>query len=281
MLGSTARRPSQHILHGLWSLLEMLELNASPFVQAVDRLATLGQLIHDLNESRADRGENLKVATEEEFPHAVFLAECLRAMNLDAASKSADRLVAEMQKGEANAKDINSLIRHVHERMRDQLDSTAFIVLRLSQRDLYEQRDPLFGSEVAERFPPSAAFEIEEAGKCLALERSTAAVFHLMRAMEIGVRVLGEKLVATVLNKHGETLPWAIILSNMKPKIEAMPRGAQQDEWFKLHALLHSVNRAFRTKTAHPAQKYTQEEAENAFGATKAFMQEMASDLLS
>jgi hypothetical protein len=35
---------------------------------------------------------------------------------------------------------------------------------------------------------PAAIYEIDEAGKCLALGRSTAAVFHLMRAMEIGIK---------------------------------------------------------------------------------------------
>ena len=98
--------------------------------------------------------------------------------------------------------------------------------------------------------------------------------------MEIAVRVVGEKLAATVSNEHGETLPWGIIVANVKPKIDAMPRGPKQDEWYKVHALLHSVNRSFRTKTAHPAHKYDAEEAENVFNATKAFMQELAGKVL-
>lgn len=133
---------------------------------------------------------------------------------------------------------------------------------------------PPFGSEVESAFPTSA-YDIEEAGKCLAVGRSTAAVFHLMRAMEAAVRVLGVKLNATVVDANGDGLPWGVIVANIKPKIDALPKGADQDEWYKIHALLHSVNRAFRTKTAHPIDKYTEEEAENAFNATKAFLQEM------
>jgi hypothetical protein len=43
-----------------------------------------------------------------------------------------------------------------------------------------------FGPAFATAFP-SAVFEIDEAGKCHALSRSTASVFHLMRAMEVGI----------------------------------------------------------------------------------------------
>ena len=43
--------------------------------------------------------------------------------------------------------------------------------------------------EVNDKFP-SAAFDIDEAGKCLAIGRSTAAVFHLMRALETAIRAV-------------------------------------------------------------------------------------------
>jgi hypothetical protein len=145
---------------------------------------------------------------------------------------------------------------------------------------LYEQNNSVIGDDVGSAFP-DAAYDLSEGGKCLALGRSTATIFHLMRAMEIAVRVAGEKLGATVSNVHGDILPWGILVSNIKPKIESLQKGKIQDEWLKIHSLLHSVNRAFRTKSAHPGQTYTQEEAENAFNATKSFMQEMAFMCLS
>jgi hypothetical protein len=154
-----------------------------------------------------------------------------------------------------------------------------FLSLPPSAALTYESTSPLLGERVETAFI-DATYDINEAGNCLALERSTATVFHLMRAMEIGVRILGQNLNATIANERGETLPWGIIVANVKQKIEALPKGPKQDEWLKVHSLLHSVNRAFRTKTAHPAQKYTQEEAQNAFNVTKAFMQEMASMIL-
>src|ERR1700687_6353897 len=45
---------------------------------------------------------------------------------------------------------------------------------------------PPFGYDVAKAFP-RASDDILEATKCYALERYTASVFHLMRAIEIGL----------------------------------------------------------------------------------------------
>ena len=52
----------------------------------------------------------------------------------------------------------------------------------------YKPDDYLFGLEFDLKFSDTGVFELDEAAKCLALGRSTAAVFHLMRAMEVGIR---------------------------------------------------------------------------------------------
>lgn len=156
-----------------------------------------------------------------------------------------------------------------------ELSQRLFVKLKGSNREYFDQDYGLFGDEVDDAFP-DAITEISEAGKCMALERYTAAVFHLMRAMEIGIRVLATKLGANILNKHGDTLPWGILIANIKGKIEALPDGQEKDDWLVLHSLLHSANRAYRTKTAHPATSYDEKQAFAAFHATKSFLIEMA-----
>jgi hypothetical protein len=59
--------------------------------------------------------------------------------------------------------------------------------LQIDDENLYRKGADLFGADVATKFATTAAFEIDEAGKCLAVGRHTAAVFHLMRVMEVGV----------------------------------------------------------------------------------------------
>lgn len=86
--------------------------------------------------------------------------------------------------------------------------------------ELFRQKNPFFGDKVEDAFP-RAAEDISEAGKCLALDRSTAAVFHLMRAMESAVGRLSLKL--DIPNPDRE---WGKLLSDIPKKIEAMPKGS-------------------------------------------------------
>ena len=70
----------------------------------------------------------------------------------------------------------------------------------------YWQNPNLFGSEVTENFK-SALYDINEAGKCFALGRDTACVFHLMRVLEHGLRVVAKKLKIKFITKRGTTIP--------------------------------------------------------------------------
>ena len=53
--------------------------------------------------------------------------------------------------------------------------------LQIEDEDLYRKGVELFGKDFAAKFLTSTAFEIDEAGKCLAVGRATASVFLLMR----------------------------------------------------------------------------------------------------
>src|SRR5262249_39536541 len=71
---------------------------------------------------------------------------------------------------------------------------TQLTCFRISAEDAkYFTDRRLFGEEVATKFVP-ANQDIEEAGKCLALSRGTATVFHLMRVMEAGLKALAKPL---------------------------------------------------------------------------------------
>jgi hypothetical protein len=157
------------------------------------------------------------------------------------------------------------------DRFRSEMGAFYAFALNASEKALYEQKSPLFGEAVEAKFPKSRT-DIEEAGRCLALARHTACVFHVMRAAEAAVAVLCKRVKASTKDHKGETLSWGTLTENMRRQIDKMPNGAKKDEWFKVHMFLQACNRAFRTKTAHPISKYTEEEAKEAFDATRAFM---------
>jgi hypothetical protein len=151
--------------------------------------------------------------------------------------------------------------------------------LFLSRSDLayYKSDEPLFGSDVLNKFGSAVNDDIEEAGKCLALGRGTATVFHLMRVLESAVQTIAIKIGATIHDGQGKGLPWGIIADNMKPIIDRMPKGSHdQIKWYRVQYDLVVVNRAWRAPTNHPKEVYTPEQAREVFAATKAFMNELA-----
>ena len=166
---------------------------------------------------------------------------------------------------------VNSL----HQVLVKELSKTELFVLHRADLVLFDPREPPFGQAVEDKFP-DARFDIEEAGKCLALGRPTACIFHLMRAVEDAAFVLAKKLRATGQKKNGERLTLGVLTATIKGKIDAKPAGKKKDDWLKIHMFLHACNRAFRTKSAHPGKKYNPEEAQEAYGAARTFMRAMA-----
>lgn len=163
----------------------------------------------------------------------------------------------------------------VSENLSDECHARQFILLSSNDAALYQAPLSAFSDGIIIAFP-DAQFDLEEASMCLALGRYTACVFHLMRAMEGGVKVLANDLSVTVNSVHGETLPWGTLTSNIGDAIQRMPNGSKRDEWHGLHALLVSVNRTWRTKTAHPVKTYTEEHAGEIIAAVKSFLSKMA-----
>ena len=63
------------------------------------------------------------------------------------------------------------------------------LFVSVSVANLYAPTKPPFGNDVAQKFS-SITYDVDEAGKCLALQRSTAAAFHAIRCLEAGIRAL-------------------------------------------------------------------------------------------
>jgi hypothetical protein len=159
----------------LWSLWDMLTLKARPFANLVFALARMQQPLNLL-------GDQLP-------PDAV---EQMNA-GADNAAEQCDELglavSAEMaRKGLKDITSYRSLRLAVNQFM-----NTMFI--ELNNRTFYAPthnlikyygQTTLFGVDVFNKFP-SANDDIEEAGTCLALERATACVLHLNRALEVGL----------------------------------------------------------------------------------------------
>lgn len=150
----------------------------------------------------------------------------------------------------------------LHGRLVDELKYTTCFALEGRTEQLY-RAEHLLGKEVAERFPTTAV-DIEEAGKCLAFDRATACVFHLMRVMEVGLRALAKSLNDPRLDP--KTNPtWHNILKKgdeelQKPIAQRAPEWVADDHFFsEAQANLRAVQYAWRNPTMHVEINYDNE----------------------
>jgi hypothetical protein len=84
--------------------------------------------------------------------------------------------------------------------------------------------DQLFGPEVAAAFK-GATPDIREAGNCIAVDMGTAAVFHLMRAVEWGLRALCKHLGILRVPHNKKHIPieyatWDNMLQKVQEEID-------------------------------------------------------------
>ena len=164
--------------------------------------------------------------------------------------------------------------------MRHESKRKILLILPPEKIRLYEQLSPLWGQEVAEKFG-SIAYEIVEAGKCLALNRSTASGFHSIRALEAGLRAVARCLDVPDPTKGAER-NWHNALGKIKSKIDARwpssTRIRGDGAFFeRIHGALEAMQNPYRNATMHFDRIFTEEEAEETFVMIKGLMATIAS----
>lgn len=146
------------------------------------------------------------------------------------------------------------------------------------------QNDPYpFGESVFEAFP-SSNFDISEASICMGCGRSTAAVFHLMRVLEIVLGVLGKLFGVTLAHKN-----WEPVIREIESRIREMhkdsawkdlPDCKEQQEFFaQAMTYLAMVKDAWRNYTMHARGKYTESESALIYDNVRVFVQKLSTKL--
>ncbi len=254
----------------------MLEKHALFFTQAVIRLSETKWFCVPLQlpegEKPIPRAKINQVGLS--AIHAARVA-CIYS-DMDEVIPEMDRLKTLFENPNTPLLGLAQAINHLLSRLQDELQAQHFF--HLDQRDvpLYLDAKP-FGPKVAEKFD-KATEDVAEAAKCLALQRPTACVFHLMRVMELGVQTLGKKLKVEI---DVGTETWHQILLHVNKKTADLPsktpsQKTKKSAYAEASAHLQSVRLAWRNEVMHPKQTYTREEALVVFSATKAFMASLA-----
>lgn len=149
------------------------------------------------------------------------------------------------------------------------------LLIYYSDVEFWKQRDPLFGKAVADKLPDMAE-DIEESGKCLATQRYTASVFHLMRVMESAVEKFAGLLNIEPIDSRGKDKGWQNFLNEANKAIRLLPQDTYAKRLDGISAHLYHVKSAWRNETMHPKATYTREQALAIFAAVKAFVSDLS-----
>lgn len=182
-----------------------------------------------------------------------------------AAQRMIDRLADQEEKPKVS--DISNCIADVQSRFRDECQLVSFLILNRQQKNFFAPANKLVDDWDIQRIFPDAAREIEEACKCLALRRPTAAVFHAMRMLEIAIRKLSELLEIPEPTKPVER-NWGVILGKIKERMDVKyPAASRVDPqsagagFERIYASLDAVKNPWRNGTMHVESFYTESEA--------------------
>jgi hypothetical protein len=116
----------------------------------------------------------------------------------------------------------------------------------IPERVKYAFQDDLFGPKVFQAFP-GAKYDIREAGNCFAVDCNTAAIFHLMRVAEHGLRALARDRGSTVPRGSIEFATWEEILKEVQKAVDAIdqyPKGEVRDAQYEFY---HGAMMEFRS----------------------------------
>lgn len=264
--------------YGLIGVLQMLKIGAGAFTRAMHQIGTLRGVHTAMISSGGDEARDaevhqsfLKIASDQ---LAALRNECV-VLEANVTLAAVDRLVGKLRDAQGMSQE--DLVHHaesIESRLFDELTSKELFVLTAKQSALFKGAD--FSHEVISRFP-SAAYDLDEAAKCLGLSRSTASVFHLMRAMESALRAI--HLCLKITSPSDATARnWGAVLNRIRDNIKGRGNAfAERDLFQEMYALLDAVKDAWRNGTMHVEDKKTESEAEAILIAVRSFMTKVAS----
>lgn len=169
-------------------------------------------------------------------------------------------------------------IEHLRQEILGELHGRIFLWIPTADASLVDN-DLLFGDAVRLAFP-SARYDIRESGNCLSTGCNTAAVFHLMRVAEFGLRALAFDRRVKIPKGPIELATWEEIIRQLEVAEQSIQnhrktlvREAQFEFYHGAMMELKRFKNKFRNQVMHTRDEYGPDEAKGAFTHVKAFMQ--------
>jgi hypothetical protein len=273
---------SQLSIRRLWSFADMIELRAAHLVQAFTQLSIIVEGLYQYPDLRA---EMLPHAKQQIASSSVWVNLEWSGFEITDTDLNFRIWALRNQLNGNNPCCPETLINQlegIHNQLKVAISFHKFAYIPPRVQGYFEQEN-LFGESVFASFP-EARRDIKEAGNCLASELYTAAVFHLMRTAEFGLRSLARKTRVSVKHKGKpqpvDTATWEKVIAAIKSKLAAshtMRFGATRSEKIKLYSDLADrcsfIKDLWRNDVMHTRVSYEYHDAMGAFERVKGFMQ--------
>jgi hypothetical protein len=263
----------------LVSLLEMLSAYAQKFYLIGQTLENNRSALAQYSASNAQLPDDSKRVITTSLQRVVVWC---REIGLNSVAAYAQNCL-KTPHDQLTYKKVNKMLEGLQERLDENLGGASFKFIPFPESLLYNIPFA-FGMKVTVKFT-SAGYDIEEAAKCLALERYTACVMHLMRVEEVGLKAYGTSLKVMEQIKAAQA-DWGTVLRIANDEIKKLNAGGdptwttKKRAFFEeTHALLHAVRVAWRNPSMHADQKYDHPRAKRIFEAVKDWMSYMADHL--
>lgn len=251
----------------------MLRVFASTYVELGVRLEAAAQILNEANDiTKSPWGRPLTNDEKDELVDLLsdMWKECVD-LSLDV---SAALLTERIVNPPSTARELDILRDAIKAELRTRL--FLFVPQHLAKyHDLHTE------DRIIDAFP-SVGNEFRSAGNCIATGEFTAAVFHAMRAAEIGVRVLAKELEVSFPFEL-ELAEWANLLDKIEAKIREMkllPRNLEKDEKVQFYSEAASQFRylkdGWRSRLAHGRATYGELQAQEIVDHTLSFFGTLA-----
>lgn len=269
---------------GVVSLWEVQQFYAEIVVKFIAELGALERMAVD---------ENRDTLANPDITRAVcakigILQAMAATYSLNASDQQCQRIIQNCQSKMMliSCGEIRDDIRELRRRFEDDFKTTFF--LQLTSRQAYLFRNPVKDWEVVVGRFHHVRYNVEESGKCFALERYGAAVFHILQVAEYGVIELG-RLMGVLGDKPG----WSCLkrLQDLiaVPFPKRSPLAQNHTELLEnILPLAVAMKDAWRHKLDHVDNQirwidtdFSPQVAEEIISATRGFMRKLAAELPS
>ena len=271
----------------LWEMIEIFDRgNLIASVSSLGALCKYLQMARSECAEKQSPGISITVQQLKQMLHGTtFLKEVSEQLGMVAsAAAGADVLavIKRIEPGNSNEFGLRTILlgelisslEYQIRSFRDEMEARRLFVMNPVHVSFYAPSLPLFGSIVDTAFP-TAASEIDEAGKCRATGRWTACVLHLMRALEPALLVFQNSI-----GVMSPKVNWQDIINQIEVKIKSNGHKHIDHQWNSEASLqFFKIKDAWRNYAVHGKERYDEERSIAIYESVRSFMQHLATRL--